>query len=663
MFYKIKYYCTFLCCLQLHSLLYSQEGEETHQLIEQTDVVMEADQDLTKMIGIDHVLKLDINKISKNELMRHQFLSREQIATFFDYKNKFGKIISMYELQAIPLWDADVIRKLMKFYYANISLNTENSVLAQKEKGYQQLWMRIGRSGTGASSGYQFQRGLKETLIYRNLKYKNLYVGTSFEKDMGEKSLLDFSSFFIQKENFSVFKKIIIGDYLISMGQGMIHWHGYAFGKNANIMSILRQAQSIKPHTGTEENRFFRGAAIELEKHHHSMVLFISNKKIDANVVADSINQKKWVSSLLLSGLHRNEKEMEDKHALQVVSTGMILKETFKNGHVALNSILHHTDIPIQKRNLPYNTYSMRGNQWFNMSADFIFSLKNGTLFGEVGINKEKSIGMIVGFLKSLNRATEVGVQYRNLRPDYTSFSSNIIAHQSNAGNEKGFYIGLNMRIDSKSSIEAFIDAYHHPFPVYASDAPQRGMLSVLLFRFRPSKKVEMYARFTEKRNPENANIENTNLHMLNTQVTYQTRLHGSFQINDAIEFRIRNEVFSKRDELNKDLFGWLAYTEFILHPVLQPYSISYRSSYFNTDGYEASIYAMERDLPQYYSMNSYFNRGVSNYILLQYALTKKISFSGKWIIEKTYYNSKGASSNFETGIHTTWRTQLTIKF
>ena len=645
------------------SSIYSQETDPTNQLIDQTDFTQDQASDFTKYLGIQSEFKSNINTVSKEDMMLLPFLNHEQIISFFTYKDKFGNFISMFELQAIPLWNMDVIRKIMRLYTVRNNTKKVSMPFEHRDKGYEQIWARIGRSGTSASSDYTFQRGLKETLVYRNLKFNDLYAGVSLEKDMGEKNILDFSSFFFQKEHLSVFKKVVVGDYLIAMGQGLVHWNGYAFGKNAQILSIFRQAPSIKPHTGTEENRFFRGAALEIEKRNRSMVLFFSNKKIDANTYADSIHSTKWVTSLLLSGLHRDEHELEDKHSLKVVSSGIILQQQFKKGHISFNGIYHHFDIPIQKRNLPYNTFSLKGNQWFNGSGSFVYELKNGTVFGEVGMDRNKATGAIVGLLKSINRYTDIGVQWRKISPSYNSFSSNIIADQSNANNENGLYIGINMKINNKLSIETFIDQYKHPFPIYSADGPQRGLISVIQLTYMPSKKAEIYLKMTEKRSNQNQKIDPSPMHIQHSNVAHQTRMHASVMLNDAVELRIRNEVLAKTDELKNLHLGWLTYIECILHPLLQPYSISYRSTFYNTDNYESAIYAMERDLPQYYSMSSFFNRGSSNYFLIQYTFNHAVSFSAKWSIEKNFYPAHTISSNFETSIHTSWRTQLTIKF
>ena len=251
MFYKINFFIAITLCMLSCPVLHSQETEEANQMIEQTDII-EDDQDLTKMIGIDRTVKVDINLISQEDMLKHQFLSIEQVESFFEYKRTYGKIISMFELQAIPMWNADVIRKLMKIYSVNTYSMGNQTVFEQRESGYQQFVMRVGRSGSSGGSINQFQKGLKESIIYRNTKYNNLYAGWAAEKDVGEKNILDFTSFFIQKDKFSVFKKIILGDYLINMGQGLVHWNGYAFGKKC---SCIKHSATNTTHQTTYWNR------------------------------------------------------------------------------------------------------------------------------------------------------------------------------------------------------------------------------------------------------------------------------------------------------------------------------------------------------------------------------------------------------------------------
>ncbi len=640
--------------------MFAQE-QFSKQLDEQNQINEYEDQDLTKLIGIENVKRKNINSVTSEELEELGFLSFAQINSFFEYKKEFGDFVSMYELQAIPSWNGAVTKQLMK-WYSQLSLS-DGSSSRSNTMSQQQLVFRMGRSGSSTMLEHSFLKGLKQTLFYRNNNHLNTSFGLSAEKDAGEKNILDFTSGYIQKEHLSIFRKIILGDYLVTMGQGLIHWQGYAFGRGSNILSIMRQSQQIKPHTGTEENRFFRGMAYEISKRNTSLYWFMSKKGLDANIMFDSVSRKKWVSSLQLTGLHRTDAEIEDRKSLKAFHTGLIIKHQFKSGHIAVNGMYTMLQIPIQKRSMPYNAYSIKGNQLYNIGSDFIISTKWGTCFGEVAVDKELSTGALLGLLKNLNRKVDIGLQWRNIYKSYNAFSPNIIAHHSGANNERGIYVGINFKLNNRNRLETFIDQYIHPFPVFSANGPQRGLAHALTYTITPTKKWEIYIRLIEKRKIENVQSALSKSHLLSAHQSFQLRIHAGFHINESVELRVRNDLFSKKNDAGKHLHGWLTFTELIIHPVLQPYNISIRTTYFNTDGFDASIYSLERDLPHYYAMRSFFNRGNSSYLLFQTRVTKQIHFAGKWIIEKKYFPSANATSHFNAIVQSEWRVQATIKF
>ena len=644
--------------------LHAQEVENiTEKLENSTLASTEEEQDLTKHIGINNAPSFELNNLTRSILEELQILSPQQIAAFFEYKSKNGPFISIFELQAIPYWDIATIKKIIPVFKQPSVQSSNYKLITHKEVGYQQVIVRMGRSGNGFTSGNAYVKGLKQTILYRNTSIKNYSAGISLEKDAGEKNIFDFTSLYFQRDNLKHLKKIIIGDYLINMGQGLIHWQGYAFGKSTNLLSILKQGQLLKPHTGTEENRFHRGVGMEFNKNNTSITWFFSLKKNDANIVYDSSGNKKSVSSLLLSGLHRDAKEIEDKHSLSVMNSGFILKHSFRNGHIALNGIHTSLSIPLQKRDQPYNLYSIKGKKWNNVGIDYAFSNRYGTFFGELALDNTFSKGTVLGYLKSLHRNIDFGIQWRSISKSYNAISSNTIAHHSSAGNEKGLYLGLNIIVNRQFRIEGYTDRFIHPFPVYGADGIQRGWVNALVAYWTISKKSTLYARFIEKYKNQNFKNEGDKSNSLNINYSKQLRVHGNFKLNDAIELRIRNEFLISKTDAVSISSGWLGFVECIVQPPLQPYSISYRTTYFHTDGYSSGLYAIERDLPHYYSMNVYYNKGNSSYLLLNYMYNKQISFACKWSIDKKYFPSTNLISDFFVGISNDWRFQLTIKF
>ena len=58
---------------------------------------------------------LNLNTADETDLRELKILSGLQIANFLSYRKLFGKFISIYELQAVPSWDIQIIKKLVPF--------------------------------------------------------------------------------------------------------------------------------------------------------------------------------------------------------------------------------------------------------------------------------------------------------------------------------------------------------------------------------------------------------------------------------------------------------------------------------------------------------------------------------------------------------------------
>ena len=58
---------------------------------------------------------LNMNSADENDLRELKILSGLQIANLISYRKLVGKFISIYELQAVPSWDIQIIKKLLPF--------------------------------------------------------------------------------------------------------------------------------------------------------------------------------------------------------------------------------------------------------------------------------------------------------------------------------------------------------------------------------------------------------------------------------------------------------------------------------------------------------------------------------------------------------------------
>lgn len=611
---------------------FAQAQEEIENEIEQLAInSTEQTNDPIESLPIEKQLKFNINTVTAEELSALMILKPQEIDAFIQHRKLYGKFINLLELQAIDKWDITIIKKTLPFLYFSTSsdkINVKHSIA----EGKHILLYRTGGKSNSYTSKESWITKNRQLLNYK-FKYKDLFqTGLMVEKDAGESNILDHYGLFVHLKNRGNMKDLLIGDFNINMGQGLIHWQGYAFGRSSNLLGGYRQGYFIQPHTGTDENRFHRGIAIRFKKGKLELGGFAGRMKIDANVIKDSIMNQSSVSSLLLSGLHRNEAEKADKNALTKISWGGKLKLHLTKGAVSLNFMQTRFSIPIQKRALPYNQFAIAGKRWNNISIDFAMPTKIGFLFSELGFDHQFDHALNIGLLKSLDPKLDISIIYRNMSPKYRAFESNCISSNSEAGNETGLLFSINLALPAKHSIEGFVDYYKNHWPGYTSDRPEIGNLFSIQYNWKPNKKTEISTRYQIEKRTGNQGYENNHTNQIGETNIHRWRTHISFTPIESFTIRWRNEIVKVKEDHTSLSTGQLSYLEFIFKPLAEPLSISLRYTFFSTDNYASRIYAYERDLSSFYSIPAHFNQGSRTYLLLQYNYKKAVKIQAKII-------------------------------
>src|SRR5680860_391421 len=264
---------------------------------------------------------MDLNAMMSQDFERFQFLNPVEIKAILDYRAAYGPFVDPLELQVIEDLPLEKIQQLLKF------VTVEKTLLTSKDgEGY--VLVR--------SSGYiprrngflsekekppAYQGGPMSLLIkYRQYKSRNFSWGGSLEKDAGER--FEFKGkpgfdhvhlHYFKTKRPGKIKTLALGDYRISMGQGLLQYQGFAITKSSNPLIIKRVAPVIQPYSGTSEYYYFRGAAAEFQVHPHIQnFLFLHHKKRDATIRSYPKSGSSYFSAFQTSGLHRTVNE-EDK--------------------------------------------------------------------------------------------------------------------------------------------------------------------------------------------------------------------------------------------------------------------------------------------------------------------------------------------------------------
>ncbi|HQZ74838.1 MAG TPA: helix-hairpin-helix domain-containing protein [Chitinophagaceae bacterium] len=595
---------------------------------------------------------LNLNNAEAEELKLLRILTDLQIANLVAYRKLFGKLISVYELQAVPAWDIITIRKLLPFITVSSSLSLPEAGKRFKD-GEHSLLLRLSqvlersKGFDNAITGTKYLGSPQRLFLRYRYTYKNLLqFGLVGDKDAGEQFLkgaqrygFDFYSFHLFARKIGVIQALAIGDFTVNMGQGLIQWQSLAFKKSVDVMGVKRQAAVLRPYSSAGEFNYHRGAGITIRKGSFETTVFASLRKVSANFVADTVNNEEYISSFLTSGYHRTNSEITDRNRITQTAFGGNIIYRGNRWHLGVNSIYYNFSFPVQKRDEPYNLYAISGKNWYNFSIDYSYTYKNLHLFGEAASDKNFNKAFINGLLISVDPNVDLSFVQRTISAAYQSVNGNAFTENTYPTNESGFYAGISIRPGIGWRIDAYSDIFKFPWLKYLVDAPGSGKDFLAQLTYTPNRQAEMYTRFRNetKKGNQPGNLTTTNFLVSLPRQSWRTQVN--YKLNTTISLRNRVELmwFDRKGENSEK--GFLTFVDVVYKPMLKPFSGIIRLQYFETDDYNSRIYAYENDVLYSYSIPAFFDKGFRYYISLNYDWGKKLTFWLRWA--QTIYKNR----------------------
>mgnify|MGYP000076509685 CR=1 FL=1 len=528
---------------------------------------------------------MNLNYANEEEMQRLRILTTIQIENFIQYRKLLGKLIHIYELQAIPGWQIDLIRRLLPY----ITIDDDNIpdpeiILERWKAGNSSLLVRVSD---------QFKSLVRYKHSYRNL----LQLNVTTERDAGEK-LFDFTSAHFFVRNVGIVKRLAIGDFVISMGQGLIMSQGMSLRKSANVLGIKKQNEILRPYSSSGEYNFHRGIASTIKWKKLETTWFVSFRKLDSNIESDSLRRSTTVTSIITSGYHRTQSEKANRKNLKQLLVGANISIRSPLLQVALNVVSYRFSTAIQRAASPENAFSFAGDRLTNISIYYGRSFMNAHMFGEFAMDDQSNMATLNGLLVSLDRRLDCAFLYRRISPKYRSMYSGSFTENPIPSNENGLYTGCSFRLSGRWRLDAYSDIFRFPFLKYLVPEPTIGTDLFCQLTWTPSRQIEIYGRVkTEDRAPDSKK-----------QFRYQLTWHLSRQIivRERIELMKRWMAGGPNGE-----YGYLALTDVQYRPIAKPVRVKGRFIAFETEGSATKLYAYESDVLFSGSVRGYSGRGV----------------------------------------------------
>ena len=632
---------------------------------------------------IDHPINLNF-KNAPEKLQDLGLLTDIQINNLNTHIINYGKLISIYELQAVKGFSVEDIKLILPFVQVDADLFapkitwedvkkegsheiiTRFTRILEEQKGYQE---KTDSAKLASPSSYFLgsQNRIYERYRFRYLN--NISLGVTAEKDPGEEFFrgsqpqgFDFYSAHFYLKNFNRLKALALGDFQAQFGQGLTLWSGLAFGKTVEITSVKRNGQGIRPYTSVDESRFMRGGAVAYELGKFTVTALASHKNLDANIAeidTFNVDSDVIVSSFQQTGFHRTNSEVANKNAIKETHVAGNVSFDTRSFHLGSTVLKSNYSAVLQRNESNYNQFDFNGNENLVAGVDMNWIYQNLNVFGESSYSQNGAMAHSYGALLSVDPRLNISALYRKFDRDFQNLLSNGFGESSRTINEQGLLMGFDMRLTKSLFLNGYIDQYEFEWLRFQTDKPfTSGHDFIAQLRYKPNKILDMYFRYRFKNKPINSDAENIeNI----TPVFYEERENIRFNIDmkagEGIRLRSRVELLNYERIGGAPEKGFLAYQDVHYTPKSKPYSFKIRYTLFDTDSYSSRIYAYENDLLYLFSVPANYNRGSRYYVMFRYKFLRKFDL---WLrYSRTVYENLNPISSGLNQIDGNTRSEL----
>lgn len=658
-------------CYWLVSAQTYRKGEiNTEMLVEDLFGMQREDQDYEDLY--ENILQLllnpiNLNKTNPEELKSIFILSPAQVNSFFEYRKELGKLISLYELQAIPGFDLETIQKILPFV-----------VLDASERHQGSLWQRIADSRDAyfifrQNRVWETRRGFTppDTLSNGRLTSRylgdpnNLYarfriqhskdfsLGFTLDKDPGEQFIwepatrrygFNFFSYHFTVYNQGKWKAVTLGDYQMQTGQGLVFGAGFAVGKGGEtITTVRRSTVGIRPYTSALEFGFFRGGAATYQMGPISLTLMASDAPRDGNVAVrlDTLEREEAIiTSLQSSGLHRTPTEISYRRQAreQNIGSNVHFQNKGKNLQLGANFLATRFSQAFERRPQVYNQFEFTGRENHLYSFYFAYNYQNYFFFGEAAQSKSGGRGTVLGMMGSLHPKLSMSVLWRDFDRNFHSFYGNAFSEGSRPINERGLYLGLNFKPNRKFNWSFYYDQFTFPWLRFRTYAPSKGYEWLSRISYSPHRKAMLFFQIREESKARNISdypgFQSPYLLDQGKRWNYVFNMDYGLHPNWSIKSRVMGSSF----QFNQRRTAGFAISQ-DLNADFQRWRISTRFALFDTDDFDNRQFLFERNVLWLFSIPALHGQGLRYYVLGQYKLSNKLTLWARF--SRTQYTDR----------------------
>ena len=597
---------------------------------------------------------VNLNVADRDDLQSLFFLNDQEISQILNHRREYGSFLSLQELFLIEGLDSATIALIKEFLTvepvrggpldslsflkrikqsAQYSLILRYGRILEKKKGFDN------RSDPEQLLNKKYYAGSPDHLFLRfTLEVpEDFKAGLTAEKDAGETIYfsmkerafgLDHYSGYMQKKYHSWLKHVILGDFTIHAGQGLVLGNGLFIGKGTEpIRTTVSYGQGARPYQGATEYGFFRGLALGFGGKKWEGTTFVSQKGVDASVEMPAGNAfTSVIRSIQKTGYHRTPAEIIKKNAASIRSAGILLQyqQGARNFIMGMSGVWNNLNLPLQKARNYYNIYDFSGRQLLNAGIHYNFYRGKFNVFGELALSNFSGWGVVQGLIANLGPAIETVIHLRHYGRDYFSFNARSFGEYAIAQNEKGIYWGIILHLLARLDVHFYFDIFRSNGLRYATASPSSGYEWMTCLKYNLGRFAGLDLYYQEEQKMRNLPVDTGKEYMVSPGLMRKTRLTYQYvpETGILLKSRIQASYYRFTPERN---FGF-AVIQDIGYKFARGY-LKGRISYFKTDDFLTRQYVYEPDLLYSFSVPAYDGHGLRYSILFKITPTRNLDF------------------------------------
>ncbi len=490
---------------------------------------------------------LQINFATLSKLASSGLFTQYQVASLLDYRNKNGDILSLSELALVDGFSQERVEALAPF------ISLYSNALA----GQSSVRGRVTSNDIALRTAFKTNEGVMDYnygVKYRLSVNDSFQMGLSTNKPYGLLNAVPSGgSFYFAYYGKRNLGKIVVGDYRLKYGQGLMLWNGFTMSSLSSVESFSRRPSGITPYWSYSGEDSVRGVAA------------------DVNVGRFTIS-----ASLGMDGLWQYMEKGNDRGVSLMPSMNVTWygknAQIGVTGYVGTNEVTAHADSLVNAGGI---------------SGDFRWCVKGTDIFGEVTMDAlTMQVKAIAGAIFKVTEDIRLAVRGGYAQDEYSLAG----ACEFRAGD----WVQLNGRSGFGSSVRRHsitltTENSYFPYKKYGRDEHNYQVRLLLNYKVQASPSVGMGFRVAQR------------LRSAKEVSRSELRYDLQFSSGDwAANCRL--------DGTYNKSFGLLSYVEGGWRPEF--ISIWLRSGLFRIDNWEDRIYVYERDSPGNFNVPAYYGRG-----------------------------------------------------